>query len=132
MSNAKSLIAAIIKLILSNNHGGYMSQHLINDFIHRATIFKPLTGEKIVNKKLVKYQASNRKNNTSPQDREESVHDIKTDTLHLSEKVEAIKGHEKEAKQEVRYKKLNKSTINNPKNVDVKDDEPTEHIDIIV
>ena len=54
-----------------------MSQHLINDFIHRTYIFKPLTGEKIINKKMGKYQASNRKNNTSPQDVEESVYDLK-------------------------------------------------------
>lgn len=109
-----------------------MSQHLINDFIHRATIFKPLTGEKIVNKKLVKYQASNRKNNTSPQDIEESVHDIKTDTIHSNEKVEAITGNKKEAKQEVEYKKFNKSKSHNPTSADTKDDETTEHIDIIV
>ena len=55
-----------------------MSQHLINDFIHRTTIFKPLTGEKLNNKKLVKYQASNRKNNTSPQDVAVSVYDLKS------------------------------------------------------
>ena len=54
-----------------------MSQHLINDFIQRTYIFKPLTGEKIINKKMNKYQASNRKNNTSPQDIEESVYDLK-------------------------------------------------------
>jgi len=54
-----------------------MSQHLINDFIQRTYIFKPLMGEKIINKKMNKYQASNRKNNTSPQDIEESVYDLK-------------------------------------------------------
>ena len=55
-----------------------MSQHLITDFIYRPAVFSPLVGEKIINKKLVKYQASNRKNNTSPQDVEESVYDLKT------------------------------------------------------
>jgi len=55
-----------------------MSQHLITDFIYRPAIFSPLAGEKIINKKLVKYQASNRKNNTSPQEFEESVYDLKT------------------------------------------------------
>jgi len=129
MSNAKSLIAAIIKLILSNNHGGYMSQHLINDFIHRATIFKPLTGEKIVNKKLVKYQASNRKNNTSPQDIEESVHDIKSDTLHSANKVESITNKKEEANE---YKKFNAPKTTKQEDVDDNDDKPTEHIDIIV
>lgn len=54
-----------------------MSQHLINDFINRRLVFKPSSGDKIVNKKLVRYQASNRNNNNSPEDIEESIHYLK-------------------------------------------------------
>ncbi|MDA7746995.1 hypothetical protein N8878_06660, partial [Psychromonas sp.] len=54
-----------------------MSQHLINDFIHRPYLFKPLDGGKIVTNKLVKYKASDRKNNSSPEDIEETVHILK-------------------------------------------------------
>ena len=54
-----------------------MSQHLINDFMNRVYIFKPLQGEKISNKKISKYQASNRNNNNSPQDFEDSEHMLK-------------------------------------------------------
>lgn len=54
-----------------------MSQHLINDFIHRSFVFKPVNGDRLVNKKLQKYQASNRQNNTSPEDVEESIHYLK-------------------------------------------------------
>ena len=109
-----------------------MSQHLINDFIHRRYIFKPLTGEKIINKKLVKYQASNRKNNTSPQDIEESVHEIKNDNFHSIEKIEAFTGDEKEAKQNMEYKRFNTPKNKSQTSINDKDDESTEHIDIIV
>lgn len=54
-----------------------MSQHLINDFIHRTYIFKPFHNNQLTTSKLVKYQKSNRNNNTSPEDIEESVHDLK-------------------------------------------------------
>ena len=96
-----------------------MSQHLINDFIHRTSIFKPLTGEKIINKKLVKYQASNRKNNTSPQDIEESVHDLKTDKVNTLV-VDPISNNEGKQSKENGQKKNND------------DSDKTEHIDIIV
>jgi len=96
-----------------------MSQHLINDFIHRTSIFKPLTGEKIINKKLVKYQASNRKNNTSPQDIEESVHDLKTDKVNTLV-VDPISSNEGKQSKENQQKKNND------------DSDKTEHIDIIV
>ena len=109
-----------------------MSQHLINDFIHRTTIFKPLTGEKIINKKLVKYQASNRKNNTSPQDIEESVYDVKTDKLHSAVKVEALSEVESEMKHEVEDKEEKRHKENGAGNDGSDSDEPIEHIDIIV
>ncbi|WP_019615522.1 hypothetical protein [Psychromonas ossibalaenae] len=51
-----------------------MSQHLITQFINRTYTFKPLNDAKIANHKLKKYQASNRKNNVSPEDIEESTH----------------------------------------------------------
>lgn len=54
-----------------------MSQHLINDFMQRYLVFKPVNGEKLVNKRLQKYQASNRQNNSSPEDVEESIHYLK-------------------------------------------------------
>lgn len=97
-----------------------MSQHLINDFIHRSTIFKPLKGEKIVNKKLVKYQASNRNNNTSPQDIEESVYDIKTDKFNSLLEVAV----DIESKNEL----IKKNKENNEDSDNVED----KHIDIIV
>jgi len=96
-----------------------MSQHLINDFIHRTSIFKPLTGEKIINKKLVKYQASNRKNNTSPQDIEESVHELKIDKVDTLV-VDPISNVEGKQSKESEQKKNND------------DNDKTEHIDIIV
>ena len=96
-----------------------MSQHLINDYIHRTSIFKPLTGEKIINKKLVKYQASNRKNNTSPQDIEESVHELKTDKVNTLV-VGSISNSESKQSKGSEQKKNND------------DNEKTEHIDIIV
>ena len=96
-----------------------MSQHLINDFIHRTSIFKPLTGEKIINKKLVKYQASNRKNNTSPQDIEESVHELKIDKVDTLV-VDPISNVEGKQSKESEQKKNNE------------DNDKTEHIDIIV
>ena len=96
-----------------------MSQHLINDFIHRTSIFKPLTGEKIVNKKLVRYQASNRKNNTSPQDVEESVHELKTDKVNTLV-VDPMSNSEDKQSKESEQKKNND------------DNEKAEHIDIIV
>ena len=104
-----------------------MSQHLINDFIHRTTIFKPLTGEKIINKKLVKYQASNRKNNTSPQDIEESVHEIKTDKVHSEVKVEALSEIDAETKREIQHKHNKDKEVEHDEN-----HQPAEHIDIIV
>tara|TARA_R110001583_G_scaffold100306_2_gene246253 strand:+ start:370 stop:603 length:234 start_codon:yes stop_codon:yes gene_type:complete len=54
-----------------------MSQHLINDFIHRTYIFKPFHSNQLTTNKLVKYQKSNRHNNNSPEDVEESVHYLK-------------------------------------------------------
>lgn len=51
-----------------------MSQHLITQFINRSYVFKPFHDDKLVNKKLEKYQASNRKNNNSPEDIAESTH----------------------------------------------------------
>ena len=54
-----------------------MSQHLINDFINRTYVFKPFQTNKMSTGKVVKYQASNRNNNASPEDIEESVHFLK-------------------------------------------------------
>jgi hypothetical protein len=54
-----------------------MSQHLINDFIHRAYLFKPIVGGKINSEKVVKSQGSNRNNNASPQDFAESIYVLK-------------------------------------------------------
>ncbi len=51
-----------------------MSQHLITQFINRTYTFKPFNDAKIINKRLQKYQASNRKNNVSPEDIAESTH----------------------------------------------------------
>ena len=51
-----------------------MSQHLITEFINRTAVFKAFNDAKIVNHKVKKYQASNRKNNVSPEDIEESTH----------------------------------------------------------
>lgn len=53
-----------------------MSQHLIIDFINRAYTFKPINGATITTDKVKKYQASNRKNNSSPADVEESIHHL--------------------------------------------------------
>jgi len=44
-----------------------MSQHLIIDFINRIPTYKPFKGAKIVNRKIKKYQGSNRENNELPQ-----------------------------------------------------------------
>lgn len=51
-----------------------MSQHLITQFINRTYVFKTFNGAKLANQKLKKYQASNRKNNNSPEDVAESTH----------------------------------------------------------
>lgn len=51
-----------------------MSQHLITEFINRACIFKPLSGGKIANHRVAKYQGSNRKNNISPAIIAQSLH----------------------------------------------------------
>jgi len=51
-----------------------MSQHLITEFINRTAVFKPFNDAKIVNQKVKKYQPSNRKNNVSPEEIEESTH----------------------------------------------------------
>ena len=51
-----------------------MSQHLITDFINRTYTFKPFNDAKIANHKVTKYQASNRQNNNSPEEVEESLH----------------------------------------------------------
>ncbi len=53
-----------------------MSQHLITQFITRTYIFKPFNDARLVNQKLKKYQASNRKNNISPEDVAESTHPL--------------------------------------------------------
>jgi cell shape-determining protein MreC len=53
-----------------------MSQHLITQFINRTYVFKPFAGGKLVNQKLKKYQASNRNNNSSPEDIAESTHNL--------------------------------------------------------
>lgn len=54
-----------------------MSQHLITDFILRPYQYKPLQVNKLISKKLVKVQNSNRHNNSSPEDIEESIHHLK-------------------------------------------------------
>lgn len=41
--------------------------------MHKNVVFKSFHGGRIINKKMVKYQASNRENNTSPEDIAESV-----------------------------------------------------------
>lgn len=51
-----------------------MSQHLISQFINRTYVFKPFNDAKLVNQKLKKHQASNRENNSSPEDVAESTH----------------------------------------------------------
>ncbi|PKG40036.1 hypothetical protein [Psychromonas sp. Urea-02u-13] len=61
-----------------------MSQHLITQFINRTYIFKPFSDSKIANQKLKKYQPSNRKNNSSPEDVAESTHNLKK--IHIKEK----------------------------------------------
>lgn len=83
-----------------------MSQHLINDFIHKNVVFKSFHGGRIINKKMVKYQASNRENNTSPEDVAESV----IASNYVKEKV----------------------ATNNQKDEKKSADEDLEHIDIIV
>ena len=51
-----------------------MSQHLITEFISRTYAFKAFHDGKIVNRKVKKFQASNRKNNVSPKMIAESTH----------------------------------------------------------
>lgn len=51
-----------------------MSQHLITQFINQTYVFKPFNSAKLANEKLKKYQASNRNNNSSPEDVAESTH----------------------------------------------------------
>ena len=65
----------------------FMSQHLINDFIHQAYLFKPLNNSKLTTEKLVKYQKSNRHNHNSPEDVEESIHTLKP--IVLSQNIKA-------------------------------------------
>ena len=78
----------------SRDKGGNMSQHLVNDFISRHYIFKPFTGGKIINNKVIKYQSSTRRNNTSPEDVEESVHYLKPMKPNKSAKEDAEKEQE--------------------------------------
>ena len=58
-----------------------MSQHLINDFIHRTYLFKPFYNNKLTTQKLVKYQKSNDHNHNSPEDIEESLYKSKSTFL---------------------------------------------------
>tara|TARA_R110001583_G_scaffold16561_14_gene67845 strand:- start:12864 stop:13100 length:237 start_codon:yes stop_codon:yes gene_type:complete len=53
-----------------------MSQHLITQFINRTYVFKPFDSTRLANEKLKKYQASNRNNNSSPEDLAESTHNL--------------------------------------------------------
>lgn len=57
-----------------------MSQHFINNFIYQPFAYKGFNSAKISDWKVVKYQASNRKNNISPNDREVTHHLLKADT----------------------------------------------------
>jgi len=58
-----------------------MSQHLITQFINRSYVFKPFNDAKLANGKLKKYQASNRNNNSSPEDIAESTHRLQKITV---------------------------------------------------
>ncbi|WP_413699339.1 hypothetical protein ACLKMH_17895 [Psychromonas sp. KJ10-10] len=53
-----------------------MSQHLITQFINRTYVFKPFDSARLTNEKPKKYQASNRNNNSSPEDVAESIHNL--------------------------------------------------------
>jgi len=55
-----------------------MSQHLITDFINRTYVFKPFKTNKLTTKQLVKADGSTRHNNDSPEDIEESIHNLKS------------------------------------------------------
>jgi|GEM_PF-2295674 len=44
-----------------------MSQHLLTEFINRTYTFKAFKDARIVNRKIKKYQGSNRDNNELPQ-----------------------------------------------------------------
>jgi hypothetical protein len=61
-----------------------MSQHLITQFINRTYVFKPFNDVKIATEKLKKYQSSNQKNNSSPEDVAKSTHNLKK--MHIKEK----------------------------------------------
>jgi hypothetical protein len=63
-----------------------MSQHLITQFINRTYVFKPFDSGKLVNHKIKKYQASNRNNNSSPEDVAESTHSLQKITVRDKEK----------------------------------------------
>ncbi|WP_354623330.1 hypothetical protein [Psychromonas sp. MME2] len=84
-----------------------MSQHLIVDFINRAYVFKPSNDAKLVIHKVKEYQASNRKNNFSPEMAEESTH-----SLHS-----------------IKVKKIQPASDNQQESQDVK---PDGHIDITI
>ena len=51
-----------------------MSQHFITEFVNRTYVFKPFSNPKLVSHRIKKYQASNRKNNVSPQLVAENTH----------------------------------------------------------
>ena len=72
-----------------------MSQHLINDFIHRTYVFKPFHSNQLTTSKVVKYQKSNRHNNSSPEDIEESVHHLKP--------INALEKVDQEPKQKIEH-----------------------------
>ncbi|MEL0659241.1 hypothetical protein V6255_08820 [Psychromonas arctica] len=80
-----------------------MSQHLINDFIHRTYLFKPFNNNKLTTQKLVKYQKSNDHNHSSPEDIEESVHNLKSIVLVKSDKPQEDKT-KTESKSEAKIK----------------------------
>ena len=71
-----------------------MSQHLITQFINRTYVFKPFSDVKIANKKLKKYQSSNRNNNSSPEDIAESTHSLqKIKVCHETQSSKKTKTH---------------------------------------
>ncbi|WP_022939806.1 hypothetical protein [Psychromonas hadalis] len=69
-----------------------MSQHLITQFINRSYVFKPFNDAKLVNHKLKKYQASNRHNNSSPEDVAESTHILQKIKIKEKKSVEDEQG----------------------------------------
>jgi len=63
--------------------------------MNRTYVFRPFQTNKISTGKVVKYQASNRNNNASPEDIEESIHFMKP--------IRAAKKREQDEKPETKH-----------------------------